>query len=714
MAEKTVILNLNIDASQSVEELQLVEDSLKGVEDSLKKIGAGGTGKLEDQLKAMNKLTKENKLNWGEMGKAIEQYQNIALAAGSTSPIGKEALARAAEMKREVDEVTKSVDALSKKGQGLQTALQLGGSVVGGFAAVQGITALLGEENEEAAKAVMKFQAAQSALMGIEQLRASLEQGSLLRKKADIILTNTQSAVTAVYTAAVGTSTGALKLFRLALISTGIGALIVGLGLLIANFDTVSGAINSAGQAILEFFGIIDRQAVESESALKKQTSALREQTQQRLDDIDDIRAKEAEAHSQRQTAFDLEIARNEAIGKSSRQLMLAKEEDLLEEKRAILASNEEKIQIWIDYYKNLALLRGESEEEFIESMRQQGIDLREGLEIANQSLQDNRDAVFSAETDLLKLKNKFRDEDRNAAAQANKDKEQALRDQLALEKKLFEEYFAWQKAEQKRQEDLRIELAKNYKELLQEEIEVDEDFELIPEEELDSALEKIGGFFAQLKMFREIGSENIKAELEESLNQAKQVADQAFEALSAINGFANQLSDNRINKIQQNAKKELAVEGLTAQQKFQIELKTAEAVDKINKKKFQREKAFNIAKGTMDTASAVLKALGSAPPPANFVLAALAGGAGLAQIATISAQQFEGSVGGITPPTFNAPSNIGGEGGGSTNTSTTTGDANVGTTTNVNSLISKVVVVETDITDSVNKVAKMEEIATL
>jgi hypothetical protein len=43
----------------------------------------------------------------------------------------------------------------------------------------------------------------------------------------------------ALYATVVGTSTGAMKLFRLALISTGIGAIVVGLGLLIANFDKV-------------------------------------------------------------------------------------------------------------------------------------------------------------------------------------------------------------------------------------------------------------------------------------------------------------------------------------------------------------------------------------------------------------------------------------------------------------------------------------------
>lgn len=51
------------------------------------------------------------------------------------------------------------------------------------------------------------------------------------------------SAAQKAYTAVVGASTGAMKIFRLALAATGIGALVVGVGLLIANFDKVKKAV---------------------------------------------------------------------------------------------------------------------------------------------------------------------------------------------------------------------------------------------------------------------------------------------------------------------------------------------------------------------------------------------------------------------------------------------------------------------------------------
>ncbi len=60
--------------------------------------------------------------------------------------------------------------------------------------------------------------------------------------EASVLFTKSQKAsaiAQGFYTTVVGSSTGAMKLFRIALVSTGIGAIIVGLGLLIANFDKV-------------------------------------------------------------------------------------------------------------------------------------------------------------------------------------------------------------------------------------------------------------------------------------------------------------------------------------------------------------------------------------------------------------------------------------------------------------------------------------------
>jgi len=64
-------------------------------------------------------------------------------------------------------------------------------------------------------------------------------EASVLFTKSQRIQTVQQKALSL----ATGTTTGAMKLLRIALISTGIGAIVVGIGLLIANFDKVKKAV---------------------------------------------------------------------------------------------------------------------------------------------------------------------------------------------------------------------------------------------------------------------------------------------------------------------------------------------------------------------------------------------------------------------------------------------------------------------------------------
>lgn len=99
-----------------------------------------------------------------------------------------------------------------------------------------------------------------------------------------------------VYTTVVGTSTGAMKAFRIALASTGIGLIVIGLGLLIANFDKVKKAVlafipglsiigdifTSLVKTVTDFVGAtsdasreLDRLGAQAESTLAKNKFAL-------------------------------------------------------------------------------------------------------------------------------------------------------------------------------------------------------------------------------------------------------------------------------------------------------------------------------------------------------------------------------------------------------------------------------------------------------
>ena len=67
----------------------------------------------------------------------------------------------------------------------------------------------------------------------------------------------------------------------------------------------------------------------------------------------------------------------------------------------------------------------------------------------------------------------------------------------------------------------------------------------------------------------------------------------------------------------------------------------------RVNKKAFAIQKAYNIGQAIMNTYTAATKALATYPPPFNFAAAALVVAGGMANVAQISAQSFEG--GGFT-----------------------------------------------------------------
>lgn len=118
------------------------------------------------------------------------------------------------------------------------------GAITAATSAFQGFTAisiLAGDESEELQKKTMQLFAAM-------QLLQSLEQLSNLTRREGVIAVHLQSASQAVYTAVVGASTGALKVFRLALLGTGIGAAIVLIGFLVSKWNDYKEAVKKAGE----------------------------------------------------------------------------------------------------------------------------------------------------------------------------------------------------------------------------------------------------------------------------------------------------------------------------------------------------------------------------------------------------------------------------------------------------------------------------------
>jgi len=127
---------------------------------------------------------------------------------------------------------TKHIDAVV---QGAQT-------MSGAFSVASSASALLGSENEDLQKTMLKVESAIGLTVGIQSVANALQKESALVIGATNLATKAQIAVQTAWTAATVATTGATKALKVALISSGVGAIVVALGFLVEHLMSASDA----------------------------------------------------------------------------------------------------------------------------------------------------------------------------------------------------------------------------------------------------------------------------------------------------------------------------------------------------------------------------------------------------------------------------------------------------------------------------------------
>jgi hypothetical protein len=174
-------------------------------------------------------------------------------------------------------------------------------------------------------------------------------EASVLFTKSQRIQTIQQKALTL----ATGTTTGAMKILRIALISTGIGAIVVAIGLLIANFDKVKKAVlnfipglgaiadifNNIVEAVTDFIGVtsdatraLDKMVADSQASLKKNEYFLEangdkfdEYTQRKIKSVIDFNKKVIELNEDEELSEKEKLERISAFrDKANREIVKA------------------------------------------------------------------------------------------------------------------------------------------------------------------------------------------------------------------------------------------------------------------------------------------------------------------------------------------------------------------------------------------------------
>ena len=799
MAEKVIAVSMRVNTAQAVEALNEVEKGVKDVDSSVDELNQSTNNlTFDDKLQQINDKVKSGELDFRQLRKTIQDYQGIALQAGRTSPVGQEALAQAAALKDQMVDLDNEVKRLADDGVALKGAMQIGQGVVAGFTAVKGVTAALGVENEDLQKTMVQLQGAQAALMGIEQLRATfLEKESFAAilmnnvvEKARALLTGELTLKTIALSAAEKARTVATKAATIAQAAMNfvmnlnpIGIIILLVAGLVAAFfllrdkiDIIVEKFMNLNSIMLLLLGPIGLLILaykhfygEQEQLQKKQDEQLRESQikerkrhEERLKQIDKEKDEKIAAADETIKALELEKDTLEAQGKKSTEVALKMLEAELSKKQAVLDANQEKIQSYIDYYTNLAQLRGQDEQEFKDSLKTQGIDLDQLQQKANDIIAENERNVQFSQNKITKFKREQNEKSvqdaKKTQDELNKIKADGLKEQLELERK--------QQAELRKLEDLRIGNMKNADERELELLKVKQQREkeaLIKEFGANAALEKelmikheneMLAFqekinakkLEQEHQFQLMKAEMIIAENEKDAQlQAEKQAEidasiekiQGFVQLAGeVNEVLNEISERRKDKIQEDSDKELSqlekskkaqlsVEGLSERQKqdiekkaaiaeFKIKKESAEAQDKIAKRQFNRNKAQKLAEIAINTAAGIVQALASAPPPLSFATAAITGGIGAAQLALVASTKFKGTAGAISPPSFSAPSDSssgGGSGSGGNDAQSSNLQNDTGTAIGLNGQIS---VSQVEINEQQGTLANIEDVSTI
>jgi hypothetical protein len=315
MAEKQAVFTLKVDTGNSVQDVQNFDHAVQSLNKDLKQTQATasqqtGLDGFESKLQELDQKLKAGGLSMREMNKLMKEYQTVALQAGSASPIGDRATQSAAALKDQIVDLDTRVRLLSSDTIKLDTAMA---GVATGAAAFQGVTsavALTGVESEALVKTMVKLQAAQGLVNSVNIIAQNLNKDAILgiqirsalQKAQNFIIYGSAAAVTAESTAtkaaagakvamtAATTGTNlALKLFRGALIATGVGAIVVGLGLLIANFDKIVKAIQPVidqFKKMADFIGLTDFAGEEAAKNEKKRRAEQKKQHEERIKEL--------------------------------------------------------------------------------------------------------------------------------------------------------------------------------------------------------------------------------------------------------------------------------------------------------------------------------------------------------------------------------------------------------------------------------------------
>jgi hypothetical protein len=626
-----------------------VANAYKSAGKSIAAAFSGGEVKkaLADQNKAFDQLTSKGKTLTGQLRGLKNELSQLEVSGKGGTAQFRQLTLEAARLEDQIGDTRARVANLASDTFKFDAAVQATQGLAAGFEIAQGAAALFGSESEDLQKALLKVQAATAIANGVQQVANLLLEESKIKT---LVLTNAQAG----YAAVVGTSTGAMKAFRIALAATGIGLLVVGLIALVENFDkvkralensipgfkTVSNAIGDVVDTIKEWVGASDdaeRAGAAFDAATKKQNAAA------------DAVVK----------SYERRIAIEKAAGRSTVELEIQREQ-------AVIAANEKILKDYRSKSSEIVQLDEEEKQKAVQAAR------------------DAADAIAESQNNILIIRTEAAKKAADIAAEAAKKQAET---ELEVAKASRESINKLDEQNAEFSKNIRLSIEQEYQKELQKlaedkkkrDEEIAKSFESINEDLINGQINRLKRLEAeegstsdrriqlieleskkQIDAIRLTVDEKTKADnqikiieaetqkairderkksRDEAIDDALQIAQVVASTLAGIIDLQNQQSNARIEEINaQNEAQVTAIERSTEseinkqRQLDALQLRTNQQIAAEKTKQAQANKALAIFNAIIGTAQNVASA-------GNPILAAIQLAAGLAQIAIIRAQ---------------------------------------------------------------------------
>jgi len=658
MADEVIGFTLKVDgvdkATNSVKGLTTaVNDSTKAVDNFNTEAGktGKGAGASFDNTGVKVKGLKQ------QLREARDELGLMTTKFGENSTQANAAAQRFAHISDTIGEINDKTKAYNPDTFGRLATI--GQGIAGAFATAQGAMAMFGAESKDVQATMVKLQGAIAFSQGIQGIKDFTKSFDLAS-----IATKTATFFQSLYTAAIGASTGAMRLFKTALITSGIGAVVVGLGALVSKLFEAKEKSEDLNKTFEDRL-LLQKKYNDITIDFENKIAVLRGEKTEKEAEQEAISIKYFSEQGKRD--------RDEIDARSKNQNEKFKElkkfdKDLLIETDASRAKRAEIVKFYDDLDKRLyndsnairtAAKKAESEELIYVDEK-----YRKEAEVKAKEASEKAEVKAKEASEKAKALN---DKAREAEKKAIEDQNKWYLDQMSFNqeerKKLEDEEVARRKKELDDIKELQSEVLAAYEKYYDHRTDQSSQYYKvqyqIDKERYETELADVNiSEEAKAEIRKKYAAATIKYEKEKREESTKLIIDGINEVeliLSTINDIRKQRDSEALTAIDVEYAAKISAAAGNAEAVYQIELEKYNAMEEIKKKGFESNKKMLVALAVMDSAKAIISSLamspvayGPAPNPIGIASLILATTAGIANLAKILSTNYEPG----TPPT--------------------------------------------------------------